>query len=53
MLILYSDENYNYGSYITKNLIKTNVKVNRDNFGDYSFKDTKNTKIYYLDDIKK
>lgn len=53
MLILYSDENYNYGSYITKNLIKTNVKVNRDNFGDYSFKDINNTKIYYLDDSKK
>ncbi len=48
MLVLYSDKNYDYGSYITKNLIKTNVKVNKDNFGDYSFKDTENTKVYSL-----
>lgn len=48
MLILYSDKNYDYGIYITKNLIKTDVKFNKNNFFDYSFKDTKNTKNYYF-----
>lgn len=49
MLVLYSDKNFDYGSYITKNLVKTNVKVEKDNFGDYSFKDTKDTKVYFLE----
>lgn len=46
MVVIYADKSDNSGVYIIDGVINTDAKFNKDEFGDYSLGDTKNSKYY-------